>query len=755
MTSSPPSLPRSDSWPEPWPEGAPDRQTVQALQEARHGDPFAVLGPHPAGRSVVLRALLPGARQVRVLDRWKGRELMTLQQCPDSDLWCGRCGALPEDYRLSVDWGDGPVTMEDPYRFATQLTETDRWLLGEGNHLRPYEVLGAHPMTVQDVPGVRFAVWAPAAQRVSVVGSFNQWDGRRHPMRLHPGCGVWEVFLPQVGEGDIYHYEVVGCDGELRIKSDPYAFRSQMRPGTASVVQRLPAPVPPDNQRGWNQWFDVPVSLYEVHLGSWRRTADGRWLTYRELAAQLIPYAVEMGFTHLELMPVQEHPFDGSWGYQPTGLYAPTSRYGSPADFKAFVEAAHAAGLGVILDWVPAHFPGDAHGLVCFDGTCLYEHADPREGFHPDWNTLIYNFGRVEVRNFLIGNALYWIERFGVDGLRVDAVASMLYRDYSRRDGEWVPNRHGGRENLEAIDFLRRLSRCIGRERPEAILIAEESTSFPMVTRPPSDDLQSGGLGFHYKWNMGWMNDTLRYMARDPVYRRWHHDELRFSLMYAFSENFILPISHDEVVHGKRSLVSKVPGDDWQRFATVRAILGWMWTHPGKKLLFMGSELGAWDEWNADASLPWALQEQPLHAGLQRMVRDLNRILRHHPALHRLDVSQDGFMWVSHEDSERSVLTFERREAAGGLKGERILVICHFTPEARPNYRLGVPARGSWRLLFNSDDPVYGGSGVQPPAVQTGEEVDVEGWRCSIVMTLPPLSCVMLIHEGTPTHGAR
>ena len=482
------------------------------------------------------------------------------------------------------------------------------------------------------------------------------------------------------------------------------------------------------------------MSIYEVHLGSWRQRADGRWLSYRELAEQLVPYAREMGFTHLELMPVNEHPFDGSWGYQPTGLYAPTSRFGNPHDFLAFVEAAHAAGLGVLLDWVPGHFPADAHALARFDGTHLYEHADPREGFHQDWNTLIYNYGRTEVRNFLVGNALYWIERFGIDGLRVDAVASMLYRDYSRKEGEWIPNRHGGRENLEAIDFLRRMNHTVGTVRPEAVTIAEESTSFPEVSRPPSADLQSGGLGFHYKWNMGWMNDTLAYMAREPVHRKYHHDQLRFSLVYAFSENFVLPLSHDEVVHGKGSLLRKMPGDDWQRFANLRLLYGYMWGHPGKKLLFMGCELAPWDEWQAEGSVPWHLQDQAPHAGVQRLVRDLNQVLRHYPALHQLDVSPEGFDWLRHDDAEHSMLAFVRR----ARDGSSVVVLCNFTPVPRPGHRVGVPSAGAWREAINTDAAIYGGSGVGNGPMAS-EPMPWQGQAQSITVNVPPLGCLMLV----------
>ncbi|MCD2341674.1 1,4-alpha-glucan branching protein GlgB [Ideonella azotifigens] len=730
--------------------GAPSADLVAALQRAESADPFAVLGPHrlaDASPGWALRVLLPGAVQVSAVTP-KGALLAPLRCVTGSDLWCGVLPAseTAPDYRLQIDWGTHQSRLDDAYRFGSQLRETDLWLLSEGTHLRPYEALGAHPLDVGGVGGVRFAVWAPSARRVSVVGSFNSWDGRRHAMRLHPASGVWEIFIPHVAEGDLYRFELVGADGRLRLKSDPYANRAELRPSTASIVQRLPAGVASSPLRRRANALDAPISIYEAHLGSWRRGPDNRWLSYRELAAQLVPYVRDMGFTHIELLPVQEHPFDGSWGYQPTGLFAPTSRFGSPEDFKHFVDTAHAAGLGVILDWVPAHFPTDEHGLAQFDGTHLYEHADPREGFHPDWQTLIYNYGRREVRNFLIGNALYWIERFGIDGLRVDAVASMLYRDYSRKEGEWIPNQHGGRENLEAISFLRRMNRAIGIERPEAIMIAEESTSFAGVSRPPSDDCESGGLGFHYKWNMGWMNDTLRYLARDPVHRSFHQDELRFSLVYAFSENFMLPLSHDEVVHGKGSLLRKMPGNDWRRFANLRAAYGYMWGHPGKKLLFMGNEIGQWGEWNAEAQLDWPLLEREPHAGLQRLVRDLNLVLRHHPALYQRDVSGDGFEWLRHDDAASSVLAFVRK--AGG-DAPPVVVVSHFTPEVRHGYRIGLPQGGQWESLLNTDDAAYGGSGVSPGPLQA-EAVPWDGQPQSLVLTLPPLATLMLRPAGGP-----
>ena len=717
---------------------------LAVLMRAEHGDPFAVLGPHQVGERLVLRALLPDARAVTVVDA-AGAPLADLARQDDSALFTGVLppGTPRTAHRLRVSWSDGHQSeLIDPYAFPPLIHELDVWLLAEGRHHRPYEWLGAHPVVVDGVAGTRFAVWAPAAHRVSAVGSFNNWDGRRHMMRRRVECGTWEIFIPQVGEGDLYKFEILGADGQLRLKADPFAFRAEVRPHTASVVQRLLPGVAIDDARRRANALDAPVSIYEVHLGSWQRNERGEWLSYAELAARLIPYAVAMGFTHLELLPVHEHPFDGSWGYQPTGLYAPTSRFGRPEDFRAFVEAARAAGLGVILDWVPAHFPTDAHGLAEFDGTHLYEHADPREGFHQDWNTLIYNYGRNEVRSYLASNALYWIERYAVDGLRVDAVASMLYRDYSRQSGEWIPNIHGGRENLEAIEFLRRTNHLVGTQRPEAVMLAEESTAFPLVTRPPSDDLQGGGLGFHYKWNMGWMNDVLAYMARDPIHRRHHHDQIRFSLMYAFSENFVLPLSHDEVVHGKGALLAKMPGDAWQQFANLRLLYGFMWGHPGKKLLFMGCEFAPREEWNADRALPWQCLDHAPHAGVQRLVRDLNHALQAHPALHALDASPDGFAWIDHSDAAHSVLVFERR-APGG---ERVVVLCNFTPVVREGWRIGVPQAGTWVELINTDAAGYGGSDVVNGPLAS-EAVPWQGQAQSVLLTLPPLATLMLVRR--------
>ena len=729
-----------------------NQQDIERICQASHDDPFSVLGPHrmPDGR-VSVRAFMPNAQQVLVIDADSGRVLATLAKRHDEGFFERvLTAALNSIYRLHVRWADGTeVIMDDPYRFPPVLSDLDVWLLGEGTHLRPYEVLGATSTQLENVSGTRFAVWAPNASRVSVIGDFNLWDGRRHPMRLRRECGVWELFLPGVIAGALYKFEIRARDGQvLPSRADPYARRSELRPATASVVAGMPPVVPPSPRRQHANALDAPMSIYEVHLGSWRRIADssgdgpGRWLNWDELAKTLIPYARDMGFTHLELLPISEHPFDGSWGYQPIGMYSPTSRYGDAQGFAKFVACCHDEGIGLLLDWVPAHFPTDAHGLGNFDGTHLYEYADPREGFHNDWNTLIYNLGRTEVRNFLIGNGLYWLERFGVDGLRVDAVASMLYRDYSRKAGEWIPNAHGGRENLEAISFLKRVNEVVGEQRPQAITLAEESTAFPAVSRPT----YAGGLGFHYKWNMGWMHDTLAYMARDPVHRKHHHGEMTFGLVYAFNENFVLPLSHDEVVHGKGSLLNKMPGDRWQQFANLRAYFGFMFGHPGKKLLFMGCEFGQQREWNHDQSLDWHLLDDgldaPLHQGVQRLMRDLNHLYRSTPALYQQDFVPAGFEWIEHNDADRSVLGFIRH----GLDNRTLMVVvCNFTPTVQKGYRLGVPQSGSYRERLNTDSAFYGGSNTGTPlGIATAQQVAWHGKPWSVLLDLPPLATVML-----------
>ena len=689
-----------------------------------------------------MRCFLPGAQSV-VVESAIGKVLGPLALQDEAGFFEGEITlASGAAYRLRVQWADGhSATIDDPYRFPTVLGEMDVWLLGEGTHLRPYEVLGAQPTVMQGVTGTRFAVWAPNASRVSVVGDFNFWDGRCHPMRLRRECGVWEIFLPGVSVGAKYKFEIRTHNGEvLPARSDPYALQGELRPATASVVAQLPAFVPPSSARQKANALNAPISIYEVHLGSWRRNTveENRWLNWDELADSLVPYARGMGFTHLELMPISEHPFDGSWGYQPVGMYAPTARFGDPAGFVRFVARCHAEGLGLILDWVPAHFPTDAHGLGNFDGTHLYEYADPREGFHNDWNTLIYNLGRTEVSNFLVGNGLYWLERFGVDGLRVDAVASMLYRDYSRKAGEWIPNVHGGRENLETIAFLKRMNEVVGGERPQAITLAEESTAFPSVSRPT----YAGGLGFHFKWNMGWMHDTLAYMERDPIYRKHHQGEISFSLVYAFTENFVLPISHDEVVHGKGSLLNKMPGDRWQQFANLRAFMGYMFGHPGKKLLFMGCEFGQDREWNFEQSLDWHLLDQAPHAGMQQLVRDLNQLYQNTPALYQRDFDPAGFEWIDHDDTERSVLSFIRR---GVDDATFIVVVCNFTPNVWNGYRLGVPQAGTYYEKLNTDSAHYGGSNVGTPlGTASAEAVSMHGKPYSVVLNLPPLATVMI-----------
>ena len=721
---------------------------VEALLGARHPDPFAVLGMHADAEGLLwVRTLLPGATAVAVHDAKTGRRLAALAQRDPAGLFEG---TLPRrknrfDYRLQVDWAHGAATRQaDPYATGLLLGNADLHYFSEGTHLRPFEMLGALPMVLGEgdtaVAGVRFSVWAPNARRVSVVGDFNTWDGRRHPMRSRGASGVWEIFIPHAAVGDRYKFELLGPGGQLLpAKADPYARAAELSPGTASVV----APLPPRRERAPGRSLpdtrDQPLSIYELHAGSWRRHPDGRYHSWDDMAAALPAYVAALGFTHVELMPITEHPFDGSWGYQTLGLYAPTARFGPPEAFDRFVDACHAHGLGVLLDWVPAHFPTDAHGLAQFDGTALYEYADPKEGFHRDWNTLIYNFGRHEVRNFLVGSALYWVERNGVDGLRVDAVASMLYRDYSREPGQWIPNAHGGRENLEAIALLRRTNEVLGAEAPGAIMLAEESTAFAGVSAPTF----AGGLGFHYKWNMGWMHDTLEYMHQDPVHRRWHHDKMSFGLVYAYSENFVLPLSHDEVVHGKGSLLGKMPGDEWQRRANLRAYYGFMWGHPGKKLLFMGQEFAQPGEWNHDSELPWGLLADERHAGVHRLVGDLNRFYRAQPALHRLDCHPSGFDWIAAHDTDSSVFALVRSDEAGHM----VLVVSNFTPVPRDGYRIGVPdGPGAWREALNTDAAVYGGANLgNAGGTLAVADAPSHGRARSIVLTLPPLATLYLV----------
>lgn len=723
----------------------PTRQDIEALINAEHRDPFSVLGPHADGQGgYYIRAFLPQALSVNVVDRETGDVLGPLS-CPDvPGLFVGQF-AEPRAYALRIQWPGGEQTSEDPYSFGPLLGEMDLYLFAEGNHRDLSHCLGAQVMSVDGVPGVRFAVWAPNARRVSVVGDFNIWDGRRHPMRLRHPSGVWEIFIPRLQAGEAYKYEILGEHGILPLKADPMALATQLPPQTASKVA---SPLAVDWQdqdwmqaRGQLQRPDAPLSIYELHVGSWQCEVDevgevARQYTWHELAQRLIPYVREMGFTHIELMPIMEHPFGGSWGYQPLSQFAPSARYGSPDDFGTFVNACHVAGIGVILDWVPAHFPNDEHGLAQFDGTALYEYANPLEGFHKDWNTLIYNLGRTEVHGFMLASALHWLKDFHIDGLRVDAVASMLYRDYSRQPGEWIPNRHGGRENLEAIDFLRHLNDVVALEAPGALMIAEESTAWPGVSQRTDE----GGLGFSYKWNMGWMHDSLHYIQQDPVYRAHHHNELSFGLVYAWTERFILPISHDEVVHGKHSLIDKMPGDRWQKFANLRAYLSFMWTHPGKKLLFMGCEFGQWREWNHDQQLDWYLLQYPEHQGVQKLVGDLNRLYRDCPALHDQDDVAQGFQWLIGDDATNSVYAWLR----WSKDGQPLLVVANFTPVPRQGYRIGVPFAGTWQEVLNSDADTYAGSNYGNGAGVGTEPLPSHGQTHSLALNLPPLGVLIL-----------
>ena len=712
-----------------------DEGTARAIAEGRHGDPFAVLGPQKHGKGWLVTAFVPGAERLWLLAGKKAGEAAPYPGIPGL-FTCPM--ARKAAYRLRAQGHGAEWEFEDPFRFGPVLGELDEYLLGEGTHRRLWQVLGAHCIAHEGVEGVHFAVWAPNAERVSVVGDFNIWDGRRHPMRRRGPTGVWEIFIPGLAEGETYKYEIRGPGGALMpLKADPVGFGSEHPPANASVVRRIGGGF---SDADWMQAraakhsIDAPISVYEVHLGSWKRAPGDRMLSYPELAEQLVDYAADMGFTHIECLPVSEYPFDGSWGYQPIGLFAPTIRHGTPSEFRAFVDAAHRKGLGVILDWVPGHFPTDAHGLGRFDGTPLYEHADPKEGFHQDWNTLIYNYGRVEVQNYLVSNALYWLEEYHIDGLRVDAVASMLYRDYSRREGEWVPNRDGGRENYEAIAMLRAMNVTAYGQCPGVMTVAEESTAFPGVSRP----VDHSGLGFGFKWNMGWMNDTLSYMQRDPVHRKYHHHQMTFGLHYAWSENYILPISHDEVVHGKGSMLAKMPGDGEQKFANLRAYYGFMWGHPGKKLLFMGQEFAQGREWNHDRSLDWHQLEIPAHAGVQALVRDLNRLYRETPALHVNDCRPEGFDWIEANDADGGVYAWVRK----GREGDPMVAVAvNMTPVER-SYRLGLPAGGHWAEVLNTDAAGYGGGNRGNMGGVTAEATPWHGQAQSALVTLPPLSAV-------------
>ncbi|MYZ47949.1 1,4-alpha-glucan branching protein GlgB [Propylenella binzhouense] len=722
----------------------PDPRAVEALVQGRHGDPFALLGMHARGdEPITVRVFWPGAETVSVVDADSGKRCAELELLHPAGFFAG---PVPRRrrlfrYRLRMTAGERVWEAEDPYRFPPVLGALDVHLLAEGTHREMYERLGAHPVTIDGVAGVSFAVWAPNAKRVSVVGDFNYWDGRRNPMRKRIEAGLWELFIPGLGPGALYKFEILGAQGQLLpLKADPVSFAQQQPPSTASIVHGLPEHDWQDNEwmanRQRRNALDAPISIYELHLGSWRRKDGDQMMSYDEIADELVPYLCDLGFTHVECMPVSEHPFSGSWGYQPIGLFAPTSRHGPPEGFARFVERLHQAGIGVIIDWVPAHFPTDAHGLARFDGTALYEHEDPRLGFHRDWNTLIYNFGRREVSNFLLANGLFWLKRFHIDALRVDAVASMLYLDYSRPADEWIPNVHGGRENLEAIAFLKTMNTRVFADAPGATTMAEESTAWPQVSRP----VDMGGLGFGYKWNMGWMHDTLDYMSKEPVHRKHHHHEMTFGLLYAFTENFVLPLSHDEVVHGKGSLLGKMPGDRWQKFANLRAYYAFMWTHPGKKLLFMGGEFGQDREWSHDRSLDWHLLADPQNSGLQSLVRDLNRLYRGCRALHVRDADPQGFEWIEAGDADQSVYAYLRK---GGPEDPPALVICNFTPVVRHHYRVGAPAAGTWIERLNTDAAVYGGSNVGNGGAVSAEPVPWHGRPVSLDLTLPPLGTLV------------
>ncbi len=722
------------------------KEEMEAIINGDHSNPFSVLGIHKnkGSKDVFIRAYQPNSRSMELLDN-NGSSLGMMTKLDDRGFFQINLGPRENfayRFRIENDRGDF-YEKEDSYRFPSILGDIDLYLLAEGNHLDMYQKLGAHVIELNGVRGVSFAVWAPNAKRVSVVGNFNNWDGRTTVMRNHPSCGIWDIFIPGIGQGEIYKYEVKTRENYILVKSDPVAFYSEKRPHTASIVYDI-------NNYHWNDegWmnyreeansFDKPMSIYEVHLGSWRRKGENgsEYLTYREFADHLVPYVSNMGFTHVEFLPLSEHPLDSSWGYQVTGMFAPTSRFGTPDDFRYMIDKFHQAGIGVIMDWVPAHFPKDGHGLVEFDGTHLYEHADPRKGEHTDWGTKIYNYGRTEVCNFLCASALYWLKEYHIDGLRVDAVASMLYLDYSRKSGEWLPNIYGGNENLEAISFLRKMNELVYGHNKGAITCAEESTAWPMVSRPTS----MGGLGFGYKWNMGWMNDTLKYISKDPIHRKYHHGMLTFGLLYAFNENFILPISHDEVVHGKCSMISKMPGDEWQRFANLRSYYGFMFTHPGKKLLFMGCEFGQDWEWNSESSLRWHLLDYPMYKGMQNCVRDLNLMYKGNAPLYEVDFDYRGFEWIEHSNAADSVISYIRK---GHNPADYLIVICNFTPVVRQNYRIGVNELCGYQEIFNSDDVNYWGSGVKNEGVKQAEAISWNDKPHSLQVTLPPLSTIVL-----------
>ncbi len=736
--------------------GTVRQEDVDLLAGARHWDPFSVLGPHVVEigkkKAIAIRAMLPGADRAFVLTAEEGKKRRTeMERLHPEGLYEAVYPHTRDvfPYKLEAIAGDGSRrTFDDPYAFGCVLTDFDIHLIAEGSHLEQYRKLGSHPARMGDAPGVAFAVWAPNAERVSVVGDFNGWDGRAHPMRNRGECGIWEIFIPGIGEGEIYKYEIrVRENGDILLKSDPHGFRFETPPRTGSIVCDIDGYAWGDGawmeSRRARNHLESPMAVYEVHLGSWRRVAEegNRQLTYGELADALVAYVKEMGYTHVELLPVAEHPFDGSWGYQPLGYFAPTSRFGRPADFMAFVDRLHREGIGVIVDWVPAHFPKDAHGLAWFDGSHLYEHADPRKGEHRDWGTLIFNYGRREVANFLLCNALFWLEKYHIDGLRVDAVASMLYLDYSREPGEWIPNEFGGNENLEAIAFIKRMNEIVHARCPGAVTIAEESTAWPAVSRP----VYLGGLGFTFKWNMGWMHDMLQFFEKEPVHRKFHFNELTFALLYAFHENFVLPFSHDEVVHMKGSMLGKMPGDLWQRFANVRLLYAYMYAHPGKKLLFMGNEFAQWNEWNHEESLQWDLLQWETHKGVQSFVRDLNRCYAALPPLHEADFRPEGFEWVDFRDVDNSIVTFLRR---GKNPADAVVCVFNFTPVVREKYRMGVPAPGFYREVVNSDAAVYGGTNVGNAGGVEADAIPWMGRDHSVLLTLPPLGALYLRTEG-------
>ena len=714
---------------------------LQRLQQGRHHDPFDYLGRHVENGQTIVRAFMPHAETVELvgigpMTRIAGSDVFEIRLTEQ------QAGKLPQHYEL--EWrekADGSVhKVVSPYSFAPQIPDFDLHLFGEGKHWHAWHFLGAHLKTIDGVPGCLFAVWAPAVQRISVVGDFNGWNGLRHPMRVRGQSGVWELFIPGLHPGDAYKYEILSREGRLFTKADPYSREMALRPDTTSIICASRQRYEWQDQewlakRAEGSWLHQPLAAYEVHLGSWRRDENGNFLNYRELAHQLVEYVQETGHTHIELLPVMEHPLDESWGYQVSGYYAPTSRFGSPDDFRYFIDYCHQHGIGVILDWVPAHFPKDDFALARFNGEPLYEHADPKRGEHQDWGTLIFDYGRHEVRNFLIANALYWIEEYHVDGLRVDAVASMIYLDYSRKEGEWEPNEYGGRENLEALAFLRETNEIIHARFPGVMTIAEESTAWPMVSRP----VYMGGLGFSMKWNMGWMHDTLAYFQQDPVFRKYHHDNLTFSQLYAYTENFVLPFSHDEVVHMKKSLLGKMPGDDWQKFANLRLLHTWQYTHPGKKLLFMSGEFGQWEEWNEKKALDWALLDFPNHQGIKRLVADLNRLYRNLPALHHHDFDAEGFQWIDCMDSDQSIISFLRHGPEGSL-----VCILNFTPVIRQNYRIGVPPADHYEEIFNSDSEIYQGANVGNEGYVPTEAVPWMGFEQSLQLTLPPLGGIIL-----------